>query len=217
MAHGIESDELSALWPKDQTGIYELAPLRRRDVHLSAEQIALNPDEFLTAISRTDVVPLAIKPLTLKFLLKQFAQDGKLPSSKRDLYLRGCELLAQEPSLTRRMAGFEGHITPGQRLRVAARIAATSFFCNRPTILTAADSALREARDLCIDDLVGGREGDDSSEFDVGKPEIEESLRTGLFSSRGPTVSDLRTRPTASSWQPTTWSSDRPRLYRFSP
>ena len=45
------SDELSALWPKDQTGIFELAPLRRRDVYLSAKQIALNPDEFLTAIS----------------------------------------------------------------------------------------------------------------------------------------------------------------------
>ena len=84
------------------------------------------------------------------------------------------------------MAGFEGHFTAGQRLLVAARIAATSFFCNRPTILTAADSALREARDLCIEDLVGGREGDNGREFDVGKPEIEESLRTGLFSRRGP-------------------------------
>ncbi len=59
-------------------------------------------------------------------------------------------------------------------------------FVNRPTILTASDSALREARDLCIEDLVGGREGDNGREFDVGKPEIEESLRTGLFSRRGP-------------------------------
>ena len=84
------------------------------------------------------------------------------------------------------MAGFEGHFTAGQRLLVAARIAATSFFCNRPTILTAADSALREARDLWSEDLVGGREGDDGREFDVGKPEIEESLRTGCSARRGP-------------------------------
>ncbi len=180
------SGRLSALWPEDEIGIYELAPLRRRDVRLSAEQIGLHPDDFLTAISKADVVPLAIRPVTLKFLLTQFAQDGKLPSSKIDLYLRGCELLAQETSPTRRMAALEGDITAGQRLLVAARIAAASFFCNRPTILTVADSSSREARDLCIEDLVGGREGDDSRAFDVGKAEIEESLRTGLFSSRGP-------------------------------
>ena len=180
------SDALSDLWPKDQTGIYELAPLRRRDVYLSAQQIGLNPDEFLTAISRADAVPLAIKPVTLKFLLRQFAREGKLPSSKRGLYLGGCELLAQEASPSRLMAELEGHITARQRLLVAARIAATSFFCKRPTILTVADSSSREARDLCIEDLVGGREGDDARAFAVGKAEIEESLRTGLFSSRGP-------------------------------
>lgn len=182
---GTLSNELSALWPKDQTGIYELAPLRRRDVRLAAEQIALNPEDFLAAISKADVVPLAIRPITLEFLLKQFAQDQRFPSRKADLYLRGCELLAQESSATRRMAGLEGNLTPGQRLLVASRIAATSFFCNRPTILIGPDSATREARDLLVEDLVGEREGTESHSFDVGKAQIEESLRTGLFTSRG--------------------------------
>ena len=85
------------------------------------------------------------------------------------------------------MAGFEGHFTAGQRLLVAARIAATSFFCNRPTILTAADSALREARDLCVEDLAGGREGDNGLILTSG------NLRLKSTSNRA--VQPARTRP----------------------
>jgi predicted NACHT family NTPase len=63
---------LKDLWQEDCVEIYELAPLRRVDVREAAKVERFSPDDFLKEIGHKDVVPLAIKPITLEFLLNTY-------------------------------------------------------------------------------------------------------------------------------------------------
>jgi hypothetical protein len=65
-------DGLTRLWGKEAVGVYELAPLRRVDVLMAAEDSGLNSDTFLRAVDGAEAVPLAIKPVTLEFLLDSY-------------------------------------------------------------------------------------------------------------------------------------------------
>src|SRR6516225_5532263 len=69
--------ELSDLWGKNCVEVYELAPLRRVDVIEAASATGLpDPDTFMRAVDEKQVVPLAIKPVTLQFLLNTYRKSG---------------------------------------------------------------------------------------------------------------------------------------------
>ena len=76
---------------QEDIAIYELASLRRKNVELAAQRSALRAAKFLEAIDQAEAVPLAIKPITLKLLLKLFERNGHLPRSKWELYEQGCD------------------------------------------------------------------------------------------------------------------------------
>jgi len=65
--------------------VHELLPLRRRDVAEVAKANGVTPERFLAAVEDADVVPLAIKPITLTFLLSSFRAEGRLPSTQKEL------------------------------------------------------------------------------------------------------------------------------------
>lgn len=93
-------------------GAYEMAPLRRKDVRTAAEQSKIaEPEAFLRRIDDLDVSSLAIKPVTLKFLLSVYAREGDFPKNHLDLYEKGCRVLAEESSGTLQAAGRRGHVT----------------------------------------------------------------------------------------------------------
>lgn len=59
--------QLHELWGKDGegnslVGVYELAPLRKKDVELAARDEGLDVDAFLSEVARRGAVALAIKP-----------------------------------------------------------------------------------------------------------------------------------------------------------
>ena len=165
---------------------YELVPLRRRDVKEAAIQSGIaQPEAFLERIEALEVVSLAIKPVTLNFLVKTFSRDGDLPKNQLDLYERGCRMLCEESNESRFGAAQTGALDSGQRLAVASRIAAVTQFCNRFAIWTGPGSANSMKEDVTISGISGG------TEVGVGNTEISSSLvrevlDTGLFTSRGP-------------------------------
>src|SRR4029077_20232967 len=117
-------DGLPDLWGKEQVGSFELLPLRRKDVRLAAEIEGIADSEgFLAAIADRSAQALAIKPVTLRFLIGQYRRDGELSPREVDLYRSGCQLLVAEPSQSRQDAREKGRLSPPQRLAVAARIA----------------------------------------------------------------------------------------------
>lgn len=162
----------------------ELLPLRRRDIAEIAAQEDVDAGNFLEAVERADVVSLAIRPLTLKMLLRTFARDGELPDGTGELYRQGCSLLADEQNPHRRAAGHIGSLTTDHRLAVAARLAGMTLFTGAPAITIAPGGG--DASDaLTIDSCAGGEEPASGTAVTVDRAAVEETLRSGLFTSRG--------------------------------
>jgi predicted NACHT family NTPase len=176
---------LAQFWGEDGVGVYELAPLRRRDVADAAAARGIDPAAFLAEVDRREAAALASKPVTLHFLLAEYQRGGGFPPSQVELYRQGCERLCEEISASRRAARLFGDLTSRQRLSVAARIAALSVFCGCPAIWTGTASDAPEG-DLPLANLLGGAEPIDGRFVDVTEAAVREALDTGLFSARGP-------------------------------
>jgi hypothetical protein len=172
-------------WGKQVVSIYELAPLRRRDVEecLRGNHIAF--DRFFAEVDRLHAVPLAIKPITLNFLLNTYMRSGRFPSDPVELYLEGCRILCDELNANRRETGFVGALPSDQRLAIAMRLAAVTIFANRDAIWTGPDSGEVQDEDVSVRAIAGGYESAQGGAVAVTEATVGETLGTGLFSSRG--------------------------------
>ncbi|MEW5817995.1 MAG: hypothetical protein AB1798_21710, partial [Spirochaetota bacterium] len=171
-------------WGEEQFAAYELAPLRRKDVRAAAEAEGLEADNFLEEIERVRAQSLAIKPVTLRFLLNTYRQNQHLPNTEADLYQQGCRLLCEE-SPERRDSHVPFVYDTEQRLAVAKRIAAIMVFSNKFAVWTVPDEGKVPPEDVTINTLAVGHERANERNFDVNWNAIRETLNTGLFSSRG--------------------------------
>ena len=182
---GILEPSLHDLWGSDAVGIFELAPLRRRDIVTAATAHAIDPDVFIGELYAANAMAFAIKPLTLNLLLTLFRQDGRLPRSARDLYMRGCLALCEEFNVSRRVARRVGGLNPQQRLRLASRLAAVTMLANRYAIWTGPEITGIPEEDVPISALAHGREDGSFPSIEVTDSSVREVLDTGLFTSRG--------------------------------
>jgi predicted NACHT family NTPase len=178
--------KLKEIWKEEAFAVYELVHLRKNDVIEAAKNKGLAPDAFLDEINVKQVGPLAAKPITLKFLLNTYVRNGRFPDNQEELYFKGCQMLCEETNDDRRDAGHIGKFSPKQKLIVASRIAAVSLFANRVAIRTNVDMGDVPDEDFTIEDICGGKETVDEKTFDIDRSIIEETIATGLFSSRGP-------------------------------
>jgi predicted NACHT family NTPase len=184
----ILEEGLEDLWQKANFAIYELASLRRIDIIKAAEVEDFSSNDFLKEIDQKSLVPLASKPITLKFLLNTYRRhNGQfLPDQKlHELYLEGCKLLCEEVNESRHASDRTGNLDSDQRLIVAARIAAVTIFANRFAVWAGVDQGHIPAEDVFWQRLCFGCEKVNRREFEITKEVIKEVLDTGLFSSRG--------------------------------
>jgi predicted NACHT family NTPase len=175
---------LTRIWGEDGVGVYELTPLRWKDVAEAASAWGINPAGFLGEVDRREAASLASKPVTLRFLLAAYQRFGEFPPTQVELYREGCEHLCEEVSESRRAAKLVGTLNPRQRLQVAARIAALSVFCGRLGIWTGPSADTPEGY-LPLTDLLGGVEPIDGQFVEISESTVREVLDTGLFSARG--------------------------------
>jgi predicted NACHT family NTPase len=176
---------LLELWGKDHCAAYELAPLRRQDVREAAESNNLDPDKFLQEINRSEAVPLAIKPVTLEFLLNIYSRSGEMPQTRTELYDQGCLILCEEQSPSRRGASLFDNLSPEKKKIVASRIAAITIFANKYAAWLGPDQGNVPEEDITIQSLGGGTEHSHGVTFEVDDHAIRETIATGLFTSRG--------------------------------
>jgi hypothetical protein len=181
--------KLRALWPEDESGIYELAPLTREDVRTAAEDSEVDPDTFVQQLVERDIVALAIKPVTLKMLLGLARDPEGLPDSQLELYDRGLRHLVAEPGERRhRDRDTRGQLSLGQRLAVASRIAGATILTGR-SVIRVPDGAEPSADLVTVAQLAGGTELDRGvvipTTFEVSEDAVREVFGTGLFSARG--------------------------------
>jgi hypothetical protein len=176
---------LKRIWGEDAVGVFELAPLRIRDVIEAVAQHQINPQRFIEEIYIANAVPFAIKPLTLNLLFRIFQSSGHLPERIIDLYSQGCLRLCEEQNPSRRGARRIGRLNGHQRYRLAARIAAVTMLANRYAIWTNPETDQPPDEDVRLSDLSTGTETGDFQPFEATEDNIREVLDTGLFSSRG--------------------------------
>lgn len=173
-------------WQEDNVKTYELCPLRQIDIIDAANKQNIDADRFLEELADKQAVPLAIKPITLKFLLSIYLKKGGFPLSQKELYEQGCLELCKEANQDRLDCDFKGKLSDKQRLIIAARIAAITIFANKVAIWTSQDCTNKPESDIAIQDLCIGNEKIDGQKFDITSACIEEVLSiSGLFSSRG--------------------------------
>lgn len=179
-------EAMNRLWGEGSIGVYELAPLRRVDVARATEANGLDSGAFLGAVDAVEAVPLAIKPVTLEFLLESYGETGGFPRHQADLYLDGCRRLCEERNKNRVERRLTGELTADRRLTVAARVAALTVFSGKQAIWTGLERTVRDEEDVLVRELAYGAESAGEQEFPVGEAAIREVLGTGLFSARGP-------------------------------
>ena len=172
-------------WRDEAFNVYELLPLREKDIYKAAYAEGVDPEKFLTELKRKQVGPLAVKPVTLKFLLKLIAKHKELPNTQEELYTKGCEFLSGELNQSRIDSRRKGMLPTTQRMKVSQRIAAVSIFSNRSAIWMGTRPDKPEG-DTELEEISGGTESVGSDRFRVSEDEIREAVGTGLFNSRGP-------------------------------
>jgi len=190
-------DQLRELWSNANVRAFRLAPLRRDDVRAAARTHELDADRFLEEVDRKAAVPLANRPITLRFLLNLYREHGTFPSTQQDLYWEGCRILCQEISPSRLSARFTGDFTARQRLAAAARLAYLMVFTNRSEVWDSVDLADAPAGSLQFYECSGGTEDADGNPLPVSEPLFAEACSTALFSSRGPDRTECAHRPYA--------------------
>lgn len=176
---------LKAGYGEDQFAATELVPLRRADVLEAAALVGIaEPDAFLKRIDELGLASLAGKPITLKFLLDTFLREGNLPTDLMGVYEKGCLILCEEQNENRRAAGQTGILSAASRLEIASRIAAVTQLGNDFAVWTGAEGGRIPPEDVSIAQLVGGTEVAEQT-LNISGEMIEDTLDTGLFSSRG--------------------------------
>ena len=180
---------LKRLWGETNVGVYELAPLRHADVTIAARDNGLDSALLIEEIERKNAVPLAIKPVTLGLLIRMYRDRGGLPTTQTELYREGLRLLCEESNESYDSAARlrqRSSLTAHQRLAVASRIAAVLIFANRYAVWVGVDGGNVPPEDVTVAMLSGGNEFANGETFPLDENAIRETLRTGLFSSRGP-------------------------------
>ena len=178
--------KLKDKWEEANVGIYQLAPLLRENVIEEANKRGINSDDFLQEVFKKNAIPLAIKPITLKFLLGIY-QNERFPSSQKDLYEEGCLQMCVEVNPDRCDSGNIGSISSKKRLIIASRIAALLLFSYKSAIWINPELGDMPKTDIAIRDLCIGKENIDQQEFSFDENCIKKEILsiTELFSSRG--------------------------------
>lgn len=182
--HATLGDTLTGIWGESEFGVFELAPLRRRDVVAALVANGINPDDFIPKLFGAQAVAFAIKPLTLKMLIALYKRNGRLPTSTGDLYRRGCLALCEEQNDSRLETRRQGQLGGRQRLRLAGRIAIATALGHRFAVWNGPEIDT-PGEDVALATLAGSREDGDFPTFTPSEEDVREVLDTGLFTARG--------------------------------
>lgn len=180
----LESNLIS-IWNEKEVVVYELAPLRRKDVDIAIKQNGIDSPSFYEQVYEKDVQPLAMKPITLNFLIKIFSNSYTFPNTRKELFEKGINLLIEESNPSRKESLLNTNIPTNHKLVTAERIAAMMAFCNKSTILMTSSEIEIGTGDIPIEEMVGGIEKLDPQGCEINEKLIREVISTGLFTLRG--------------------------------
>jgi hypothetical protein len=173
-------------WGEECVKVYELAPLTKQQVQIAAEANIPDPDRFIQQVIEREVVPFAIKPLTLELLLRVWKTgEGSLPLTQGKIYERGCLELCSESNPDRDTPRLRRELSAEQRLAVATQIAAATVFCKRSAIWNGTKPSQILETDVTPSELACCSVLTNGQELSVSDNAVRETLDTGLFTAKG--------------------------------
>jgi hypothetical protein len=182
---GLE-EAMKSKWGDEKVSVFELAPLTKEQVYSAATANISDPEKFLTAIVEREVVPFAIKPLTLELLLRVWkAGGGRLPPTQGEIYEQGCLELCAESNPDRDTPRLRRTLSSAERLAIASHIAAATVFCKRSAISKKTKPSEVLETDLSFPELSKSSVLVDGQHVKIDDAALREALDTGLFSARG--------------------------------
>lgn len=190
----------SALWPDAcfderlpadlKPEVFELLPLRRRDVAELANDAGFDGDKFLNRVAYGNAAALASRPQTLKLLFRTVDPDASDPLSASSLYRDAIPQLVGELNPDRLAAGQTGSLSTPERIAIAARLAAYTIFCGAHSFATAPADPNLPPTTLQPHEWGPGTEPvGPGGTVEFSDRAVREVLGTALFTSRGPGVS----------------------------
>lgn len=170
-------EDLIRIWGKEFVFAYTLAPLRQTDVYTAVLQAGLDADHFWKEVVDKNAQVFASRPITFKFLLREFDKIRRLPDTRCDLYEQGCRELCREISDSHNRAIRS---QPEERFVLAARVAALTIFTGH---IGVSDDEFIDGDNkfLAVRDCAGGKEQSGGIDFYVYEEFVRETLDTALF------------------------------------
>lgn len=183
--------KLNELYRMDDVQLFELVPIRRKDVEIAVNSTiekldGKSPSDFIDKIEKLEVVPFAVRPITLQALINHYNRHGTLPTTKVNIYHSNCLRMCKEIDPLRQKESLACEYSPEQRYIVACRNAALCLFTKHKGIWTAIDMEDIQEGYLPKSILRQGQETIHGKEFDVTDTCIDETLACGLFTSSDP-------------------------------
>jgi hypothetical protein len=176
--------KLEEIWGEKKIFIYKLSPLRKKDVIVALEHNEINANLFLEEIYKKDVQPLAMRPITLSFLINIFSKALCLPNTRKELYEKGIKYLIEEqPYSSRKESKMTDNFSLSQKIFAAERIAAFMIFCNKNSMNINGDES--EFGDILLEEIIGGNEKSEFEVAEIGQQLVKCVISTGLFTLRG--------------------------------
>ena len=180
-------NEFDIIWGEENVGVFELTPLRRKDVKEAAQVFGLDSSGFIKAIEKKEIQSLASNPITLNFLLEEYKRKQQFPNTRSELFRIGCEHLCAENNPDRQTTQQTDTLSTAKRLALASRIAAVMIFCNRSSIYLQENISDSKETDLTLQMLQEGEETTGDRTFSFAERDLREVVKySALFSSRGP-------------------------------
>ena len=175
-------ETLQNLWGQENVKAVVLAPLQRQDVFQAVQQIKEinDADKFWAEVVEKAVEPFCARPITLDFLIDEYATSGQLPRTRKELYERGCKKLCMEFNSPHAQ---QDRLEPEQRFIVAARIAATTIFTGHQSIRLE-ELVGNPSGSLKVEDCADGKETISDLDLDIHDSYVRETLDTALFRGR---------------------------------
>lgn len=146
---------LAGTRPGGEHGVFQLLPMDADDILAAASAHALDAGAFLRAAGSRRVAPLAENPLTLRMLLRLFAESGDLPGSLAELYKLAIASLASDPR-ERLERGTQLQSPPERLVRAAGLVSLYATLSGRLEVSLADDPPAGQLGRLEILDPDGG-------------------------------------------------------------
>ncbi|WP_415781805.1 NACHT domain-containing protein, partial [Mesobacillus zeae] len=118
----------------EEKNILVLTPLTSTQIELALKTERINSEIFWGTVKSAKISSLTMHPYTLKMLLSLYKRDNSIPTSKKDLFSKGAEILCQEYNQTRQFYNSPT-ISHSDLLEIAQIIALVSIISSNLNII----------------------------------------------------------------------------------